>query len=118
MKYVKREEFACPCDACGQSNRVKPQLVERLNYCREKAGVPFKINSGYRCEVHNALIGGSPNSTHMLGEAADIAVPNSQARHAILRSLILGGFNRIGIYKTFIHCDLSTSHSQNVVWYG
>lgn len=30
------------------------------------------INSGYRCEELNRLVGGVPNSQHMLGQAADI----------------------------------------------
>ncbi len=35
---------------------------------------PFSPSSGYRCAKLNALIGGSPNSRHVLGEAADFEV--------------------------------------------
>ena len=32
----------------------------------------LSVNSGYRCEELNRLVGGVPNSQHMLGQAADI----------------------------------------------
>ena len=32
----------------------------------------LSINSGYRCEELNRLVGGVPNSQHVLGQAADI----------------------------------------------
>lgn len=32
----------------------------------------LSINSGYRCEELNRLVGGAKNSQHMLGQAADI----------------------------------------------
>ena len=34
---------------------------------------PLYINSGYRCPMHNAAVGGFSNSQHKLGNAADIA---------------------------------------------
>ena len=48
-------------------------LVERvLDPLREAYGRPVYVNSGYRCPKLNNLVGGSPNSQHMRGEAADI----------------------------------------------
>lgn len=38
-------------------------------------GRPVRINSGYRCRALNELVGGSPRSDHMNGDAADIVVP-------------------------------------------
>lgn len=46
--------------------------LERVRAC---VNWPIKINSGYRCEALNALVGGSPNSQHMRGEAVDITCP-------------------------------------------
>jgi len=47
-----------------------------LQPIRDHIGRPIKINSGYRCSAKNASIAGSSaTSQHMLGEAADIAVP-------------------------------------------
>jgi len=44
-----------------------------LQKVRDKFG-PTHIYSGYRNQQVNKLVGGSPNSQHMKGEAADIAV--------------------------------------------
>ena len=35
------------------------------------------MNSGYRCEMVNKLVGGVPTSQHLKGEAADITIPRS-----------------------------------------
>ena len=47
-----------------------------LQPIRDYVGRPVRINSGYRSPEKNASIpGASKTSQHMLGEAADIAVP-------------------------------------------
>ena len=43
-----------------------------LDPLREAYGKPIRVTSGYRCPKLNTLVGGSPNSQHMKGEAADI----------------------------------------------
>lgn len=35
------------------------------------------VTSGYRTYYYNKLIGGAPNSQHMIGEAADIVTPDA-----------------------------------------
>lgn len=45
-----------------------------LQPVRDQHGVTV-INSGFRSEALNTRLGGSKNSQHMLGEAADIEVP-------------------------------------------
>jgi zinc D-Ala-D-Ala carboxypeptidase len=47
----------------------------RLNY-----GRPVIVNSGYRSPALNKVIGGSRNSQHMSGQAADIEVPGIDNR--------------------------------------
>ena len=37
-------------------------LIDKLDKARGISGVAYKINSGYRCESHNAKVGGSPKS--------------------------------------------------------
>ena len=113
MKYFKLEEFACPC--CGE-NMISQSLVDRLDKARELAGVPFVINSGYRCEKHNAEVGGSKTSSHLLGLAVDIKTTNSMDRYAILRSLEQVGITRFGIGKSFIHCDIDIAKPIKVIW--
>ena len=46
--------------------------LNRLNEIREKYGKPIYINSGYRCDELNALVGGVKDSKHRLGLAVDL----------------------------------------------
>ena len=47
-------------------------IEECLDPIREKFGNPIMVTSGYRCSQLNAACGGSPTSSHKLGQAADI----------------------------------------------
>ena len=113
MKYFEMSEFDCKC-GCGKNN-INPDLLGRLDRAREKAGVPFIINSGCRCESHNKNVGGSPTSPHLDGFAADIKVTGSGERFTILAAL-LTEFNRVGIGGTFIHVDSDHARPVKVVW--
>jgi len=83
---------------------MQSAFLEVLDKARELAGVPFKINSGYRCEKHNKEVG-STSRNHTSGNAADIACTDGPTRFKIVRGLIAAGFKRIGVAKTFIHAD-------------
>jgi uncharacterized protein YcbK (DUF882 family) len=82
-------------------------LVEQvLDPLREAYGKPIRVNSGYRCPRLNTLVGGSINSQHMRGEAADIqpVASNDDGLHEMARILIDNGkFDQLIIYPTFIH---------------
>jgi hypothetical protein len=83
-KYYKLEEFTDSQTATrfGLDNTPDANAVEALRaLCanvldplREMLGRPIRITSGYRAPRVNRAIGGSPNSQHMAGEAADIKV--------------------------------------------
>jgi uncharacterized protein YcbK (DUF882 family) len=48
-------------------------LVEKvLDPLREAYGKPIIVTSGYRCPKLNAIVGSTPSSQHVKGEAADI----------------------------------------------
>jgi hypothetical protein len=49
--------------------------VRALEPLRQQLGLPIQVNSGYRCEQVNALVGGVKTSQHLKGEAADITIP-------------------------------------------
>lgn len=95
---------------------LKPELVSMLDKAREVAGVPFKINSGFRTPEQNEKAGGVKDSAHMSGLAVDISCTNDVNRWAIINSLISVGFTRIGVAKTFIHADCDKSKTQKVIW--
>ena len=112
-KYFRYDEFKCPC--CGE-NKTDPKLIDMLDKARELAGVPFIINSGYRCEKHNKEVGGKSNSAHLKGKACDIACADGFSRFAIVNALLKTGFVRIGIAKTFIHVDIDDEKNLMVMW--
>lgn len=67
----KKVEFKCPCGKCnGYGNGIATTLVETLQELRNKYG-KLQITSGYRCPAHNKAVGGSTNSKHTKGQAAD-----------------------------------------------
>ena len=120
LKYFKIEEFASP-DDLKSGSKMDAKFLEKLDYARQNAGVPFKINSGYRTLEWNAKIGGRVGvgklmSSHCKGLAVDIHCNNSRNRGLIINALISVGIRRIGIAKTFIHCDLDKDNDQNVIW--
>jgi zinc D-Ala-D-Ala carboxypeptidase len=113
--YFRKEEFQCSC--CGREE-MESDFLFRLALARSEAGVPFVINSGWRCVVHNRdpNVGGSPDSSHKHGCAADIRARDSVTRFKIIRALLLAGFNRIGVRKDFIHADSDRDKPSGVVW--
>ena len=113
IKHFKKEEFACPC--CGE-NKISINLVKKLDKARDIAGIPLVINSGYRCKKHNKKVGGTITSSHLKGLAVDIKVTNSRGRYIIFDALVKVGFNRFGMGKNFIHCDIDKEKSHNVIW--
>ena len=95
---------------------MNKEFLLRLDEARERAGIPFVINSAYRSPEHNAKIGGKPNSSHLKGLAVDISVTNSRQRFIVLNALLEVGFTRIGIADTFLHVDLDSEKSKDVIW--
>ena len=111
-KNFKVKEFACKCGKC--STKIDDKLVSFLQKIREHFGQPVTINSGYRCSTHNKKVGGTPNSQHLLGKAADIRV-NGLSPNELANYCEKIGFGGIGIYKTFVHVDTRSLRSR---WYG
>ena len=112
-----KSEFECKC-GCEMPNDVLDNiklLAIQLQTIRGYVGQPIKINSAYRCEFHNNMIGSnSKTSQHLLGKASDITIntftPNEVADvienllvNEMLGSFYIGGLGR---YNTFTHVDI------------
>ena len=81
-KNFKVSEFACK--HCGE-NKIDQRVINMAQEIRDKLGVAVRVNSGYRCEAHNAKVGGaqkkydkngklvSKGSKHMYGLACDLS---------------------------------------------
>ena len=85
---------------------LRALVDEVLDPLREAYGRPIRVNSGYRCPRLNTLVGGTPNSQHMRGEAADIqpVVGNEADLPELARILIENGkFDQLILYPAFIH---------------
>ena len=106
------EEFECKC-GCKMPEFVKKNVIEladNLQVLRDVVGRLDPTN-GYRCKDHNADVGGSVNSQHLKGKAADIKSKTlSPSEIATItddlmknESFTLGG---VGIYNTFTHVDI------------
>ena len=95
-KHFGIEEFTCHC--CGKgADKINDRLITLLEQLRDKVNAPIHVNCGYRCPKHNAEVGGVPNSTHTLGVAADIYVPNISYER--VKELVIGfPFDGIGLY--------------------
>jgi len=118
LKHFKISEFDSP-DLIGSGQKMDKVFLKLLDQARDKAGVPFKILSGYRTIEHNLLVKGKNNSSHQFGLAADIYFPeSSRERFLIISALLEVGLNRLGINfkRKFVHVDMDRSKDENVLW--
>lgn len=103
-------EFECPCGCTAQM--IDRELVEKMQILRDKLGKKVKVTSGYRCVKHNASkdVGGSKQSRHLYGIAADWRTDNRSVNPVALGILAQkAGFGGIGIYwhskAAIVHTD-------------
>ena len=98
-------EFACQDGS--DTIFISTALAQILQQIRMHFGKAVIINSAYRTEGHNKLVGGSPNSQHLYGLAADIVVqgiaPGVVADYA---ETLLPNTGGIGRYQGFTHVDV------------
>lgn len=90
---------------------VRELVLEVLQPLRDAWGMPMHVNSGYRCEELNRLVGGVASSQHVRGEAADIACENpvELARLAVRLQL---PFGQMILYPDFVHFSHSLEGPQ------
>lgn len=106
-KNFKISEFECHDDS--HEVMLEMKLVELLQKLRDRLGVPLTLESGYRNTNHNHAVGGSPNSRHMLGQAADVKCRTFNPKQ-VATAALLCGFTGIGTYmhnaQWFNHLDI------------
>jgi zinc D-Ala-D-Ala carboxypeptidase len=115
LKHFKLSEFDSP-DAPGSGSNMKPEFLQRLDNARGLAGIPFKINSGFRTKARNAIVKGVKDSSHCYGYAADIHCIDLRNRLLMVKALLAAGFTRIGIADGFIHVDCDPQKSKEAIW--
>jgi len=105
-------EFECKC-GCKMPDKVFNNIkivASNLQELRNTIDKPIKLTNAYRCQEHNAKVGGVPSSQHIKGLAADIQVKNlkpSDVADVIEHEMVNGRLKHggIGRYDTFTHVD-------------
>ena len=123
-KNFKLKEFECKC-GCNMPLEVYENIIKlasQLQFLRDYTGRPITINSAYRCPEHNAKVGGSKTSQHLLGKAADITIQSLKPAevYALIEELIDMGHmlqGGLGLYeeKGFVHMDIRKTKAR---WNG
>ena len=82
----------------GVERNLVSLVEEVLEPVRERLGRPIVVNSGYRCPIHNAAVGGVANSQHLRGEAADLHCYDDRRLARII--VEHGRYDQLIIYPT------------------
>lgn len=108
-KYFSDYELQCHGNDCdGGAYKMNPVLLQKLDWIREACGGPLKLSCAYRCPSHNYEVGGVPSSQHLLGNAADVLVPDFLTIEQLAWYAEQAGMDGIGIYYNsgFVHMDV------------
>lgn len=114
-KNFHADEFKCK-DGTPVPDEYRSNLIElatNLQVLRDSLGKRITITSGYRSPEHNKKVGGASNSAHLTAKAADIKVEGFTPRQVkiTIEELIKRGKMKnggIGLYKSWLHYDVST----------
>lgn len=94
------------------------ELIDKiLDPARERLGAPIHVNSGYRCQLLNQVVGGNSNSQHTKGQAADICTRSQKDMLRLLNILKSLPFDQLGIYGArgryrFFHVSYNPNRSK------
>lgn len=103
---------------CNDGTKVPEELIpkvkelaENLQVLRDYIKEPIFLNSAYRTKEYNTLIGGTANSQHVKGCAADITCKSKSPKQLanIIEVLIEEGKMKqggVGRYNGFTHYDI------------
>ena len=99
---------------------VDETLTVVLQCIREHFGKAVTITSGYRTPAHNAAVGGSKSSQHLLGRAADIRVAGVSVEDvAAYAESLMPDWGGVGRYPVkagratgWVHVDIRATKSR------
>ena len=115
-------EYSSTAVALGLQNEIPNDTVRKairllvtniLQPLRDALGKPLVINSGYRSPELNEAVGGTKNSQHLRGEAADIASEDPMHLVRLIKEKKLP-FDQLIIYSGFLHISYSSSRNQRM----
>jgi len=90
------------CRHCGEIC-IWPEALDAIERLRMAMAAPLVVNSGHRCALHNARVGGAPLSMHKR-LAFDIAL-NGHDPARLAEAARAAGFRGFGFGNSFLHLD-------------
>lgn len=108
-EHFRYGDLICPC--CDQLMLVPAvyRHMSMLESLQRELGIPLVVTSGFRCEKHNAAVGGQARSWHLLF-ATDVTLRDTPVDTAVLKELYrladTVGFGGVGLYDEHVHLDL------------
>jgi putative chitinase len=92
-------------------------LADGLEQVRLLLGVPLFITSGYRCPTLNRAIGGTSNSAHSLGYAADFKAPQFGNPDLIVETIKESGikYDQLICEGTWVHISFDPNMRQETL---
>jgi hypothetical protein len=98
-------EIHCQGKGCCTESVISKRILDLAQEIRDDLGQPLSIGtaggSGYRCRQHNAEVGGSKTSLHMISDAVDLHYKDpAKLKAVVLRHLTDG---EVGLYKWGCH---------------
>ena len=104
-KNLWAHEIHCQGNGCCSESIISKQMVEMFQAIRDAYGDPIQIvqagGSGYRCNTHNAEVGGAFASLHTIGNALDLHCQDKEKLLAVVNQLVTDG--EVGVYSWGIH---------------
>lgn len=94
------------------------KLAAMLEEVRAACGnKPVVVSSGYRSPEVNRLVGGSQNSDHMRGEAADFRIPGFGTPLQVARAIVKAGikFGQLIFEGNWVHISIPDGHRDNQI---
>ena len=100
--------------------------MEKLEQLRVRLGKAVVLTCAYRCPQHNEEVGGTPNSFHTQGIAADVRTTNlGMSPLEVARIAREVGFTGVGVYdgyhgkRGFVHVDVrSRAEEERIAMWG
>lgn len=93
-----------------EEKRNLEELISLLDVIRETYGSPIRVNSGFRCEKLNKVVGGSKTSQHRFGQAADIVPFDRDVKGLFNHILSLINTEKIVVGQLIDEYDYSWVH--------
>tara|TARA_R110000868_G_scaffold158025_2_gene385706 strand:+ start:805 stop:1251 length:447 start_codon:yes stop_codon:yes gene_type:complete len=95
------------------------QTCKLLETIRAYANRSVSVSSGYRCIALNKAIGGVSNSSHILGQAADISVKGftTEQAYRMIKGMVLNDEIVVGQviqeFDNWVHISTPTADNKN-----